>query len=179
MKLMLTFALIDGSTRHSLRIQSVHTRTFAPRVQLVLYLAAYKPVGHAVPWFGVAIPREYFLAKQLLNCLCKCSTTLNLGAGLVSHGAQYLTVLVSHGLSISASISPQYLTTLQYLTPVSHASSISTFLHNISTFFKFRSISKSQDLNLSDQDLTQNGDLYRSRKSATLDFTFVCGWFQP
>ena len=168
MKLMLAFALIDGSTRHSLRIQSVHTRTFAPRVQLVLYLAAYKPVGHAVPWFGVAIPREYFLTKQL-NCLCKCSATLNFMARLispVSHGAQYLTVLVSHGLSISASISPQYLTTLQYLTPVSHASSISTFLHNISTFFKFRSISKSQDLNLSGQDLTQNGDLRtRTRKA--------------
>ena len=84
--------------------------------------------------------------------------------GPVSHGPsisrfQYLTDSVSHGLSISASISPQYLMTLQYLTPVSHASSISTFLHNISTFFKFRSISKSQDLNFSGQDLTQNGDL--------------------
>ena len=117
-------------------------------------------VGHAVPWFGVVIPREYFLAiaKLFVQMLCdtkpRCRTF-----SPVSHGAQYLTVLVSHGLSISASISPQYLMTLQYLTPVSHASSISTFLHNISTFFKFRSISKSQDLNFSGQDLTQNGDL--------------------
>ena len=81
-------------------------------------------VGHAVPWFGVAIPREYFLAitKLFVQMLCdtkpRCRTF-----SPVSHGAQYLTVLVSHSSSISRTqYLSQYLTTVSHDTPVSHAS---------------------------------------------------------
>ena len=90
-----------------------------------------------------SISRSQYLTFQYLTVPVSHGSSISRAqylTGPVSHGSsisrtQYLTGPVSHGPSISRSsisrthsISPQYLTTLQYLTPVSHASRISAFL---------------------------------------------------